>query len=208
MNTNVRNFVRPNGQVYYSDINIDTTKCTFSLNYAFVPKGKRKIVYEPTVQGTITPELKLWLTKVFAETANVVIDGKTVKRETGRNLTGFQLFLERTGKTFEPNILASMTFHSNNFSEDYYENPFKLVMLNDKSVLTLINVAPKQKTMKFNPATGKTDVHYTQRYFQINGEWRKSYVPKKNYCRLILQQDVTMEVATEEALAKAAAASV
>lgn len=194
MNTTVRNFERPQGLVYFSAINIDVAKCTFSMQYAFVPKGKRKVVLN-TVSGTITPELKEWLAKVFAEKVVVMENDQRTTRETGRNITGFQLFLDRISEVFTPGILSTLTFKSENNSEDYYSNPFKLVMLNDKNVLTLVNVAPKAKSMKFNPTTGKTDIYYTQRYFKVGEHYRKSYVPKKHYTRLILQQDKLMEVA-------------
>ncbi len=200
MNTTVKNFERPEGQVHFSAVNIDTAKCTFSLNYAFVAKGKRKIIFVP-VKGTITPELKEWLTKVFPEKVNVVIDGNTVSRETGVNTTGFQIFLKRIEKQFVPGILSTLTFTGDNNSEDYYTNPFKLIILNDKSVLSLVNIAPKEKKMQFNPESGKTEIHYKQRYFKVGNDFRRSYVPKKNYCRLIIQQDKIVEIATPETAA-------
>ena len=165
------------------------------MQYAFVPKGKRKVNYAP-VAGTITPELKDWLTKVFAEKVTVMNGDKKEMRETGKNTTGFEIFLSRIETEFKPGILSTLAFHSDNDSEDYYANPFKLIVLNDKAILTLVNVAPKQKEMKFNPETGRTDIHYSQRYFKVgDDQYRKSYVPKKNYCRLVLQQDKVMEVA-------------
>lgn len=201
--TTVKNFERPEGQVFFSEVAIDTAKCTFSMKYAFVPKGKRKVNYAPVV-GTITPELKEWLTKVFPEKVTVMNGDQKEMRETGVNTTGFQIFLKRINKQFAPGILRTLEFHSDNHSEDYYLNPFKLIVLNDKSVLSLVNVAPKKKESSFNPETGKTDIHYSQRYFKVGeDQYRKSYVPKKNYCRLILQQDKVMEVAqpTSEATA-------
>lgn len=203
--TTVKNFERPTGQVFFSEISIDTAKCTFSMKYAFVAKGKRKVIYEP-VTGTITPELKDWLTKVFPEKVSVINGNIKEIRETGVNTTGFEIFLKRIEKEFSPGILKSLSFHSANDSEDYYENPFKLIRLNDKSILTLVNVAPKQKEMKFNPETGKTDIHYSQRYFKVgDDQYRKSYVPKKNYCRLVVQQDKLMEVAVKDQAESASA---
>lgn len=197
--TTVKNFERPQGQVFFSEIAIDTAKCTFSLKFAFVPKGKRKVVFAP-VTGTVTPELKEWLVKVFPEKVTVMNGDVKEMRETGVNTTGFQIFLKRIHKEFKPGILKTLEFQCDNHSEDYYQCPFKLIMLNDKSILTLVNVAPKQKEMKHNPETGALEIHYSQRYFKVaDDQYRKSYVPKKNYCRLILQQDKVMEIAKPEA---------
>ena len=204
MNTTVRNFVRPQGQIFFGDINIDAKKCTFSLAYAILAPRKRKLEYK-NVSGTITPELKQWLTYVFDKKVKVMENDQPVYKMTGEKSTGFQIFLERKSLEFQPGILSTMTFKSDNFSEDYYQNPFKLVILNDKAILTLVNIAAKERTQEHNPTTGKVETHYTQRYFQVEGGgYRKSYVPKKNYCRLIVQQDKLMEVAqAAEAVASA-----
>lgn len=195
MNATIKNFVRPEGQVFFGDIVIDNSYCKFSLNYAILAKRKRKLYFQK-IEGVITPELREWLTIIFDKKIKVTQeDGTVVYKNTGEQTTGFQLYLERRGIAFTPGILSTMTFSGETNSEDYYANPFKLIILNDKAVLSLVNVAPKKKSQTHNPATGKVETHYSQRYFQVEGGgYRKSYVPKKNYCRLVIQQDITVPV--------------
>ncbi len=199
MTTTVKAFNRPNAMVSFTNIVVDIAKCTFELNVSHQFKGKNKI-HTQNVSGTITPELRDWLSTVKPEKVRTVgKDGVVSFPETGVSSTGFQKFLKRTDREFVPGILSSTIFTSENNSEDYYQNPFKLIMLNERNILTLVNIATKKRTETSDPMTGKKTVHYTQRFFKNgNDEVQKSFTTKKNYFRLILQQDQTVEVSPEQ----------
>lgn len=188
MKTNVKVTIIPESVIQMSNIKVDLTSNHFELTLAYTLKGKRKATIE-TVTGNITPELKDWLMVSRPEKVQVPDGDKTKWVETGNSMTGFEKYLKKVGVEFQPGILTTMTFTAMNNSDDYYQFPFKLVMLKNqnKSVLSLVNVASKERKEYRDPNSGETTVKYNSRFFQNkDGAWLKSYVSKEYYKRLII----------------------
>lgn len=203
MKTNVKVTIIPESVIQMSNIKIDLVSNHFELTLGYTLKGKRKANIE-TVSGNITPELKDWLMVSRPEKVQVPDGDKTKWVETGHNMTGFEKYLKKVGIEFQPGILTAMTFTAANNSDDYYQFPFKLVMLKNqnKSVLSLVNVSSKERKEYRDPNTGETTVKYNSKYFQNkDGAWQKSYVSKEYYKRLIivdLQEVDVVEAAPAE----------
>ncbi len=67
----------------------------------------------------------------------------------GAKITPFQKYLINRNIQFRPGILKTMEFVSHNLSEDYKENPFKLLLFDDgSSQLTLVHLKNKIKNDK------------------------------------------------------------
>lgn len=196
METKIKNFQIPVGIVNVSNVLINIKKCTFSLTLAFKPKGTRKKPQLETIEGTITPELLQWLTRMHEEKVKVIIDEKEVLKPTGKYLTGFQKFLIKKEIEFKPGILNEMTFTCDNKEEDYYLNPFKIIKTNDKNILSLITVPAKERVFSFDHESGKERVTYKRKtYVDENGNTQFQRMSKKSYVRLIVQEDISVPLA-------------
>lgn len=87
--------------------------------------------------------------------------------------TGFQKFLAKKEIPFYTGILKDLVFISNNLSEDYYENPFKIIEYKDGSTqLTLTHLRPQ----KYNSQTKKFEQPY------------KAFYRKESYRRYAIEQ--------------------
>lgn len=199
MNTTVKFFDKPQSVVSISNIVVDIAKFKFSLSLAYTLKGKRKAILQD-VQGNITPELREWLCVSHPDKIKVIENDITSWVPTGTSSTGFQRFLARTGREFKPGILKELVFTSQNNSDSYEENPFKLILLEDKAILSLVNVSSKRKEEFVDPNTGEVTTRYSQKYFKTTeNQYRKSFVTKAYFLRLIIQTSKSVVVAPETA---------
>lgn len=196
--TNVKFFDKPEAIVSISNLSVNISECKFSLNLAYTLKGKRKAIIQD-VSGNITPELKEWLSVAHVDKVKSLDEqGNEIWLPTETSSTGFQRFLAKNNKQFVPGILKTLVFTSDNNSEDYHQNPFKLVLLKDKAILSLVNVASKKREEFIDPETGEKTVTYKQKYFKNNeDQYRKSFVSKKYFLRLIIQKDKLVTVAPD-----------
>ena len=179
------NYKHFEGEILFYNIIIDAKTKTGTLSLSTKAKRKRKFTHQDDVNFTVTPDLFNWFTKRFNQ--YITVDG--VKRKTGKMITGFQSYLEKRDIEFKPAILRELIFESMAKSEDYYSNPFKLVRLNDKNILTLVNAAPKARRETLDINTGEIKVKYYTQYITLkDGSRVKAFTGPKKYSRLIVQE--------------------
>ena len=139
------------------------------------------------------------LTEFFSRMRDVKIEvqtdqpGITKWIPTGEKLTSFQKYLAKREIEFYPGLLKDMIFEDKNDAPEYPNNPFKLVMLKERNILSLVNVAPKRRTVVNNPMTGKNDIFYSTKFYKQGDTVKPVFVAPKFYRRLIVES--TQEVA-------------
>lgn len=196
MKTVIKSFETPNALVNFSKITLDTNKRTFSLTLKTKEQGQRKF-REEKIEGTITNELNDYFTllkdvKVPVKTE----DDKVIWVPTGRKLTNFQRFLAKTDREISIKI-EDMVFECNNTSETYQDNPFRLVMLDQKNILTLVTTPSKSKKQVVQ-ADGTVKTFYRRKQGVYQGKKVNAFISPKNYRRLIIQTEKEVEVAAVE----------
>lgn len=121
----------PMVEVKYSDITITSLKnrtATITVQHRKLG-SKSRFSNKKTINVKLSKDMVSWLWRKDRE-------GKT----------GFQKYLIKNEVKFKPGILKKMVFQSSNLSEDYNENPFKIIEYADGSVqLTLTCYRPKIK---------------------------------------------------------------
>lgn len=184
MNTISKRFENPNVDVKFSQIKVNITDYTFQL--VLGTKTKRQRIYrEETVQGAISKELRKWLCEMFDERETIETEEGTVSVKTGKRTTGFQNFLNKQGIEFKPGVLKEMVFQSDNKSDNYSENPFKMIRyINGKNTLTLVNVGVKQSVGTTDPNTGEIKERWKQTFVKIGERYTPAFFGKKSFIRL------------------------
>jgi hypothetical protein len=164
MNTS---FKLPNVDVKYSNIIINHKNRTATIDVQTRKHGNKRWSKVTTIEAVVTKALLDWAMLKF-------------KSYDGSETTAFKLYLKKRGIEFYPGILRTLTFESYNLSEDYQENPFKLVYYNNgKHTLTLVNVRPLIKDSKGN--------YHKPVYQNKEGEIKMSYYSKNSFRRLVIQ---------------------
>lgn len=164
-------YVTPN-DVQFSNITItDLKKGLVEITIKTKkPSGKRWL-NKRIINCTMSPDLREW----FFSFSNAIvkdIHGNTYS-DPSNKMTGFQKYLVRKDITFKRGILKELSFQSNNLSEDYYENPFKVIQYDDgHNSLTLVNQRPRKL---------------------IDGKYitpDKKFYSRQSYRRLVLQSEM------------------
>ena len=190
MKTLVKTMNRPNAKVRMSNIVIDIKTCKFSMTLG-VKQGRQKLFREETISGKLNLEVKKWLTQMTPVKVQVPADNELGYEwiDSGNKLTGFQKFLNKQSIEFKPGILSTMVFESDNNSENYAENPFKIIRYADGNVsLTLVNIAPVRVIETADPTTGEVTTNYKQKFIKIGESYREAYISKKYFVRYMVQE--------------------
>lgn len=161
-------FQIPNVDVKYSNIIIDhkTKKATIEVRTR--KAGGKRWSKANIIECYVTQATLDWFLNKFND-------------KDGNTTTAFKLYLKKRGITFKPGILRTLSFESYNMSEDYAENPFKLVLYNNSDIhtLTLVNKRPRELN-----ADGK---YVVKTYINHEGQTRESFYSKKAFRRLVIQ---------------------
>ena len=123
----------PTEEVQYSNIVVNLKKRTITLDVRTRKIGGKRWRKAQSITAKMTYELYGWLTNRRINLNN-------------NKVTGFQKYLDTRGIEFVPGILNKMVFESNNLSEVYAENPFKLLCYDDGAYsITLVHIKSKVK---------------------------------------------------------------
>lgn len=123
----------PTEEVQYSNIVVNLKKRTITLDVRTRKIGGKRWRKAQSITAKMTYELYGWLTNRRINLNN-------------NKVTGFQKYLDTRGIDFVPGILNKMVFESNNLSEVYAENPFKLLCYDDGAYsITLVHIKSKVK---------------------------------------------------------------
>lgn len=196
MKTIVSKFNAPEVTVRITNLSVDAYNKKFSLTLSTKEKGKRKWNTED-IAGTITKEVAEYFSLLKDEKIKVVADNEVgyVYQTTGRKLTNFQRYLIKRGIQETPGILSAMKFEADNYSEEYPQNPFRIVRYQDgRNTLTLINVSSMVRKAYLDPNSNETTSRYSYRTFvDANGQTRRSFIIPKYYRRLVVQELIEVE---------------
>lgn len=195
MKTTISTFVTPEGKVRISNLVVDSYSKHFTASIGFKAKGKRTYKFKD-ISGTVTTELAEWLSKLTPEKVKIAADNEQGFQfvPTGRRLTFFQKYLIKRGIP-EDTLLPSLVFESDNTSQSYAENPFRLVSYaSGKFTLTLVNASSKKIVSHLDTSTGQITNKYYQRLFtDKEGNTRRSFITPDHYKRLIKQVQTEVE---------------
>ena len=186
--------VTPKATITLRDIKIDSQVRNFTAELTV--RHWRKKGVTRTISGKVSPELRNWLCRKDKHVHITVEheDGTVERVKTNELTTGFKKYLSKIGKEFFPGILNSLVFKCKNTSPVYNENPFRIVEMADGyTVMTLVNVAPKQKTVLEDPNTGKETVLWQRKKVTLTKEDGTTFVvddfvPKNGFRRYIHQE--------------------
>ena len=152
----------PTEEIRYSNINVSVKSNSVSIDIQRRKVGGKRWKKKYTINAKMSYELRSWL-----------LD-KKVKLSNGNKATGFQKYLEKQGIEFHPGILKDMSFECHNLSEEYAENPFKILLYPDgSSCITLVHIKRKIKNQ--------------------NGEWvdqARKYYSKFCFRRLVILENI------------------
>ena len=197
MNTEIKTFVTPEAQIQFSNIVVDNVKKRFTLTLGIKEKGKRKFAEQP-VEGTLTSELNDWFSKATPDKVQVKADNERGYDwlPTGTTSTAFQRYCKHNGIETS---LDQITFTAENTSTDRNANPFRLVLLAERHILTLVNVAKRKRSESINPNSGEVSITYSVRYGKIAGRTVKAFIKPSDYRRLVIQATRTVELVEQPA---------
>ena len=190
MTTTVKQFVAPESVVRFSNIKVDVKNWTFEVTLGTKTK-KQKLFREEVVTGKVSRELYKWLTEAFKERIKVEDQSEQgyYYAETGNLLTGFKSYLAKKNIEFKPGILNQLVFESDNKSDSYADNPFKLIKYADgKASLTLVNVGVKKAIIEEDPNTGESKSYWKQTFVKMGDRITPQFFNKKHYIRLRIEQ--------------------
>lgn len=196
MKTSIVTFDFPVSTIRISNLEIDVInkKAKFTLG---IKEPKKRKFDERNVEAIVELEVIKWFTKTRPETIKVVADNEQgfIEQKTGRSITNFERYLKHRGIEFTPNVLKSLVFESDNHSDDYYPNPFKVIETTKGFILTNVQIKPKLKTEYVDPGTGEVTRKYKNpTYKDASGKTRISTFSKAFYRRYALQSVKEVEV--------------
>ena len=199
MKTSIVTFDFPQAVIRISNLEIDVQNRKAFFTLGVKEHGKRKFT-ERDVTAIVELQVIKWFTVAKPEIIKVAADNEQgfIMQKTGRSLTNFEKYLNHRGIEFTPNILKSLVFEDNNDSEDYYNNPFKVIETPKGFVLTNVQIKPKVKTEYVNPNDGTITTKYKNpTYKDANGKTRISTFSKQYYRRYGVQVIKEVEVYQE-----------
>lgn len=194
----VKSFVTPDCNVVMENIRINAKNCTFTmeLSYGTEDAGIEKL----PVSGTVTLDLIRWLTVVKPIKVQVKADNEKGYEwiKSGREATTFQRYLSKINfetASQDHDVLHEMIFECHNRSESYAENPFRLFLGKDRATLTLVNLPSKKRITVRDEESGEITNRYSNKtYRYADGTVVKTWIPKSEFRRLILEMDIEREV--------------
>ena len=196
----VNQFTTPNMIINMSGLKINQKSFTFSMLLSMSANG---VIYsEPiTITGKVTVELMNWLTLVKDEKVQVKADNEKGFEwiKSGRRVTSFQRYLEKAGWgsiVDSPNSLEDLIFESDNLSDNYISNPFRLVTrLDGTATLTMVNIPSKKRIETVNEETGEHTVRYTTKYGKFaDGKSVRAFIHPSKYRRYTFEEITQREV--------------
>ena len=199
MTTTVKLFVNPDVRVRITNLLVNVKDFTFQLTLGTKTKKQRNF-REEVVTGKISVDLHDWLTQTFKERIKVADDSEIGYKymETGKLLTGFKAFLAKQGIEFQPGILKDMIFESDNKSESYQENPFKIIRYLDGHVtLTLVNIGTKKVVTVEDPETGIATQMWIQSFTKLGERYVPNFFSKKGFVRLKVEETKDVQEFTQ-----------
>jgi hypothetical protein len=190
MSTSIVTYNTPEAVVKISNISLNPKDRKATLVLATKEKGKRKFIEEEIIVS-LTAEVYHWFTQLKDDVVKEVADNPQgfVYTKTGTKSTTFQRYLKRLGIEFAPGVLQTMSFESDNKSESYADNPFRIIRYtNGSNSITLVNVPSKKTVEKVDLSTGEVKSSYYQKYGKLNnGQNVKAFIMPKMYRRLVIQ---------------------
>ena len=186
---------QPEGTVRLSNMSIDFKTRIMTVDLGFKAKGKRTFTTE-RIEAVISSEVNDFFSLKRKDQVKVAADNEQGFRwiATGTTSTSFERFLNHHGKAFAPGILSTLVFECDNYSEDRTLNPFKIVRYLERNTVQMVNIAPKKKTETVDPNTGDVTEHYSTKFYKDGDNFRPSFFAPKYYRRLLIQQEVPVEV--------------
>lgn len=194
-------FETPEVQVQLSNINLDVSKRRFKLTLGTKTSKQRKF-HEEEVEGFITNELQAYMTVMKLVKVPVDHDGEVVWIPSGEKATNFQKFCMKHDLPIGPGTLVTLSFTCDNTSPEYHLNPFRLIKLKDRNILTLVNVPSKSK-QDILQGDGTVKTIYSVKRGKVEGRSVRAFVRRDKYRRLITQVSRTVEVLSAEQVAAA-----
>jgi hypothetical protein len=190
MSTSIVTYNTPEAVVRISNISLNPKDRKATLVLATKEKGKRKFIEEEIIVS-LTAEVYHWFTQLKDDVVKEVADNPQgfVYTKTGTKSTTFQRYLKKLDMEFVPGILQTMSFESDNKSESYADNPFRIIRYtNGSNSITLVNVPSKKTVEKVDLSTGEVKPSYYQKYGKLNnGQSVKAFIMPKMYRRLVVQ---------------------
>ena len=188
----LKRMVKRDVVVRFSNIVIDLKARRFSMLLGIKESGKRKFIDEE-VSGYVTADLLNWLTKASVVKVQIE-DGSYMS--TGEFKTGYQKYLDKMGKPFTK--LVDMEFITSNKSDDYYSCPFKLIRYCDgNNTLTNVNSTSRKPVVKVDPNTNVETKEFVKRYAKLGDYYVPTFHSKKDYVRLAVQEEYTVQAKSE-----------
>ena len=199
----VSSFQTPDVFVTMENVKINSKTCRFTLDLSLSNDG---ITYGEVemISGTITPELREWMSKPKPVMALVVADNERgyEKVPTGVDLTPAQRYLSKTGwesKIYQEGAIESLIFEAHNRSDVYQDCPFRLFIGLERCTLTLVNKPSRKMSKVYNEQTATTEVKYTKKIGTFaSGQKTLAFVNKTEYRRLIIETTQVKEVYTPQ----------
>ena len=188
----LKRMVKRDVVVKFSNIIIDLNARRFIMLLGIKEVGKRKFIDEE-VSGYVTADLLNWLTKSSVVKVQLE-DGSYIS--TGEFKTGYQKYLDKIGKSFTK--LVDMEFITSNKSDDYYSCPFKLIRYCDgNNTLTNVNSTPRKPVVTVDPNTNVETKEFVKRYAKLGDYYVPTFHSKKDYVRLAVQEEYTVQSKSE-----------
>jgi hypothetical protein len=163
-------FVTPEVMVTLSmlEINIKTSR----FKALVTTKQGRKKAVKQEVQGSVSQEMKDWLCNVDKDIyiKTLLADGSELFVKTNEKTTGFKKYLKSIDLEFKPGLLYSLVFKCDNKSDSFAANPFRIVVMNERTIITMVTCMPKARVVTHDPNTGKQTVSYFTRKRTLQGE--------------------------------------
>lgn len=200
MKQQIVTFETPDAVVRLTNIKIVGNKFTLTLG---TKEGKQRNFREQEVSGNVSGELRKYMTVLKPVKIPVKQEDQSIKWiKTGEMKTMFHKFCSKTNRHGGKTVLDQMIFECHNTSPEYQDNPFRLVMLDETNVLTLVNVPSKKRTSIVQP-DGEVKHFYSVKKGTVEGRVVNAFITSENYRRLIVQGTEEVEVATEEEVQQA-----
>lgn len=197
----VNTFTTPNATVIMSNLKINQKDFTFTVDVALCYDDHSTLPQK--VSGKVTVEVMNWITLVQDEKVQVKADNPKgfAWVKTGNRVTRFQQYLNKIGFTALANshdTLSELVFECSNNSENYLDNPFRLITrLDGTASLNMVNIPSKRRVETVNEETGEHTIRYSTKYGTMaDGKVVKAFIHPTKYRRFMFQETVQHEIYT------------
>ena len=199
----VNTFTTPNAIVMMSNLKINQKDFTFTVDLSLCHSDMCTVPQKIT--GKVTVEVMNWITLVQDEKIQVKADNPKGFEwiKTGKRITRFQQYLNKIGFTTlsdSHDTLSELVFECHNNSENYLENPFRLITrLDGTASINMVNIPSKRRVETINEETGEHTIRYSTKYGTMaDGKVVKAFIHPTKYRRFIFQETVQREIYTPE----------